>query len=208
MRVQLRRQARLLFREFRRAMLCRHVLAWSLEQTIDDLSVLADTARGRSVIPRFPALAPLLPYLASRMHQRAQFWSLTDPRVASIVLRLLALRTLMGGRRIARLHLPGINDVFFLGSSPETHQMTHSICDGSGTPALRNAVGVGGVNGVAIMNSDEAKIEEEEMLLSPTELYPAISNVVLADISPLEFSLLTLGSAVEVGGVFHRSFGT
>ena len=104
--LQLRKQARLLRREFVRAALCRHVLSWSLEEAVSDLSFLADAARHVSVIPRFPALAPLLDGFGSRMEERTRFFALTDRRVSRAILKLVALRILMGGRRISRLHIP------------------------------------------------------------------------------------------------------
>jgi hypothetical protein len=154
------------------------VLAWSLETTIDDLQALADTARGCSVIPRFPALAPLLPSLANRLHERRRFWALADPRVASLSLRLLALHTLCGARRISRWHIPGVNDAFFVVDSP----------DRRAAESRSTSPGWGG----------HVEIVEDDALLDHTEQYPATAASVFAGITPLEVSMLTLGSAVEV----------
>jgi hypothetical protein len=109
----LRSHARTLRRELRRALRCRHVLAWSLEEAIDDCSTLADRAAAVTVFPN-PEFEALLAHLRARCRQRDYDYSLSHPRRKTLMLKLTALVAFMGGRRVARLRIRGVNDLFFV----------------------------------------------------------------------------------------------
>ena len=96
----------MLRRECARAAICRHVLTWSLEETVVDLSMLADAAQPTSVIAANSALRSLLDNFCVRLDQRASVYALTDSRLSRSILKLVALRAWMGDRRISRLHIP------------------------------------------------------------------------------------------------------
>jgi len=110
----LRVQARTLRRELARATCCRHVLAWSLEEAVDDLTEAANAAAERTVFPN-AALEALLAALVARMDARDVDFALSGVHRRRACLKLLALSAFFGGRRIRRLRLRGVNDEFFVG---------------------------------------------------------------------------------------------
>lgn len=109
----LRAHARTLRRELARAVLCRHVLAWSIEEAIDDLAALADAAAPVTALPR-AELQALLPALRAHCDARELFFCLSHPRRRVMLLKLTALAAWIGKRPVKRLRLRGINDIFFI----------------------------------------------------------------------------------------------
>ena len=91
----------------------------------------------------------------------------------------------MGARRIARLHIPGVNDSFFVGQTPDSaaayrqhrlHSQASFAQAGRGWSDAR----------------------EREDLSGSEELYSEAGGGVFSGITPAEFSLLTLESAAQV----------
>ncbi len=113
----LRRELRELEREHRRAVKVRHVLAWSLEEAIDDLAVLADACAPRTLLPN-PPLEAQLRQLRLRMDRRAREYALASAKFSRVMLKLYALACFIGDRTLAPAHIPGVNDALF-GLAPK-----------------------------------------------------------------------------------------
>lgn len=137
-------------------------------------------------MPRNPDLAPLLDGFGARLELRTRFFALTDSRLSRALLKLTALRALVGVRRIARLHIPGVNDSFFVGQTPDSAAAyrQHRLY----SQASFAQAGRGG---------SDARVRGD--LSGSEELYSSeAGGGVFLGITPAEFSLLTLESAAQV----------
>ena len=94
-----RRLALALRMEHRMARRMRHVLAYSLQDTLDELAVVIDRCAPVSIFPN-EALERLLPGLVTRMEKREKQMALVDPRLRRMLLKLFALKAWMGQRPI------------------------------------------------------------------------------------------------------------
>ena len=196
---QLRLRARLLHRECARAALCRHVLCWSLEETVADLATLADEAQRHSLIPKNPDLASLLDGFGVYLQQRVNFYAFTDSRISRTILKLSALRAWMGGRRIARLHIPGVNDRFFVGQTADAASAARAYHKLVAVENMRTTSFIAGSAATRSLGYSAAEGSvETDSLLSHADLYPDTVASIFADILPIEVSLLTLDSAIQV----------
>ena len=94
-----RRLALALRMEHRMARRMRHVLAYSLQDTLDELAIVIDRCAPVSIFPN-EALERLLPSLVTRMEKREKQMALVDPRLRRMLLKLFALKAWMGQRPI------------------------------------------------------------------------------------------------------------
>ena len=94
-----RRLALALRMEHRMARRMRHVLAYSLQDTLDELALVIDRCAPVSIFPN-ATLERLLPGLRARMAKREKQMALVDPRLRRILLKLFALKAWMGSRPI------------------------------------------------------------------------------------------------------------
>jgi hypothetical protein len=95
----IRRLALALRMEHRVSRRMRHVLAYSLQDTLDELAVVLDRCAPVSIFPN-ETLERLLPGLVTRMAKREKQMALVDPRLRRMLLKLFALKAWMGQRPI------------------------------------------------------------------------------------------------------------
>jgi len=104
---------------FGAALALRHVLAPAAAEAFEEAASLALAARRTGSIAGHALFAgppPLLPWLRARLDARAREFALLPPRRSRVLLKLLALRALVGGRVIRPHHIPGVNDSLFLAT--------------------------------------------------------------------------------------------
>jgi hypothetical protein len=109
-------------RPFGNALFLKLTLANACTDAISESCVEIENAKKCGSIANHPLFTstqpPVLSWLRSRMDARSSEFVLLPKRKSSVLLKLLAIRSLVGGRKFTPLYIKGINDSLFLSNGP------------------------------------------------------------------------------------------
>jgi hypothetical protein len=104
-------------RPFGNALFLKLTLANACTDAISEGCVEIETAKQSGSIanhPLFSTEPPVLPWLRLRMEKRSSEFVLLTKVKMSVLLKLLAIRTFIGERKLTPLYIKGVNDLLFL----------------------------------------------------------------------------------------------